>query len=133
MKLNLSKKQHTKRRWIRSPLQIQSLVTVNNQTTSYPNTQLNTQPNICTSDEPMETDFCGQTDQIRTPKNLNVFVRLKQRNTWTRENIRFRPNMFHQHLPQIYLRPLCKSKSLLSPKGLLLIKTYDEQIQILFL
>ena len=56
----------------------------------------------------------------------------KQRNTQIKGNISLEPNMSLHLLPQRNLRPLCKSKSFLSPKGLLLNKTNKNQTQILY-
>ena len=114
-------------------------------------TSSNTQPNnnqlnTRTSDYPWRQSFVGllynhssvrgfspSSDQIRTTNHLSMFLWFNQRNTWIRENIRFRPNILFHLLPQGNLRPLCKSKSLLSPKGFLLNKTNNKQTQILFL
>ena len=83
-----------------------------------PKTQPNTQMRhgeFCGPSLPPQFKGCSPTsDQILTPNSPSMFVRLLQRNTPIKENIKFRPNMFF-HLPQKNLRPLCKSKSLLRP------------------
>ena len=70
----------------------------------------------------METDFHGPAlppqfgQKVKSEFGSDPIVRLNQRNTRIRENIKLGANMLLLHLLQRNLRPLCKSKSLLSPK-----------------
>ena len=74
-----------------------------------PNTELNI---LCGPALP--PNFCGnvqsklRSDQIRIPNttsNRNLFVRLRQRSIQTKENVRFRLNIFLSHLLRRNLNP----------------------------